>query len=306
MTRHLEGFKIIIIDDNTNHRLRLKQVLSNLNFKCKIEQARSESEGYVRLERSVEAFDCVFISSSVPSDSIGEFVLRARRFPNSKKALFLVCLAREHYKGSDVARFYLDGADGFISEPYSADQVQDLILITHEKKSKENSSHDKMRGAFDILVTNSRNLVSSAAMAISRGQPGQAERKAIRDVIDAARKTAEAIPEEDIEKTLLKQFLDASVRKGYVPRKQQKTKIEEAIHPGDVIKKIMSNRKFSEEKIRGNIKIDPEIFDALLNGQGTIDEFIARELSRVLGNGSSFWMEAQKKYDRLKPQTNDS
>ena len=163
-----------------------------------------------------------------------------------------------------------------------------------------------MRGAFDILVTNSRNLVSSAAMAISRGQPGQAERKAIRDVIDAARKTAEAIPEEDIEKTLLRQFLDATIRKGYVPRKQHKTRIEEAVHPGDVIKKIMSNRQFSEEKIRGNIKIDPEIFDALLNGQGTIDEFIARELSRVLGNGSSFWMEAQKKYDRLKPQSNES
>lgn len=303
----LEGFQALLIDDQTQRRLRLKQVLSNMTFKCKIDQARSEHEAFSMIERASRPLQCIIVSTSVASEGIANLLAQIKGFKNAKKSIFIVCLGSEHKKGSDVAKIFLDGADGFIFEPFAAQEIQDHILLMYEKKSQQISTVAKNQQALDILFADARHLINSAAMALSQGESALSERKAIRDVGASGRKAIEGLEVAEIEKILLARFKSEAVRKGYVPRKQVKIKVEEALHPGIVVQRAMQSQKFSEEKIRANLKIDPEALDALLKGEGMIDEFIARELARVLGRGSAFWLDSQKKYDKYletKPKDN--
>lgn len=296
----LEGFQALIIDDNTQRRLRLKQVLSNMSFKCKIDQARSEHEAFSMIERAVKPLQCIIVSTSVASESIGTLLSQIKEFKNAKKSIYVVCLGSEYKKGSDVAKIFLEGADGFIFEPFAALEIQEHLLLMYEKKSQQLSAAAKNQQALDILFADARHLINSAAMALSQGKNALSERKAIREVGASGRKAIEGLEVAEIEKILLTRFKSETVRKGYVPRKQVKVKVEEAIHPGLVVQKVIQSQKFSEDKIRTNIKIDPDVFDALLRGEGEIDEFIARELARVLGRGTAFWLDSQKKYDKFK------
>lgn len=298
----LEGLRTLIVDSSTEHRSRLRQALASIIFKGKIEQARTEAEAYSTLEYAKVPFNCIFVSSVLPCNSISAFISKAQGYESGNLSAFIVSLAAEHVKSAEVAKFYLDGAQGFISEPYSAQEIQELISLACAQKEKERQDLEKRVGAVDILSSEAMQILDSVAMALAQGKSTRIEKKELARATTLLRETAQQLPEWELAKILLKRFLDASIPKGYVPRKITRHKTEEILHPGAIIKRIMTDRKLSEERIRSNLKMDQAVFDAILAESGAIDETIAREIARIFGQGYNFWLDAQKKFDVKKAE----
>lgn len=298
----LQGLRTLIVDGNTEHRSRLRQALASIVFKGKIEQSRSESDALTALEDAKEPFHCIFVSSALHCSSIGSFISKAQGFESGSLSAFIISLAPEHVTSADVAKFYLEGAQGFISEPYSAQEIQELVNLALTQKEKERKDLELRTGAVDILAAEAVQIIDDVAQKTAQGKSAHKEKRDMSRATSRFRETSETLPVWELEKILFRRFLDAEIPKGYQPRRIAKQKSEVVLHPGAIISKIMKDRRLSEERIRANLKMDQAVFDAILEGSGSVDETMAREISRIFGHGYNYWLDAQKKYDQKKAE----
>jgi antitoxin HigA-1 len=70
-----------------------------------------------------------------------------------------------------------------------------------------------------------------------------------------------------------------------------------AIHPGRLLRREMTARNLSANRLAINLGVPSDRITDILNGRRSITADTALRLARYFGNAAQFWIDLQKKYD---------
>ena len=76
-----------------------------------------------------------------------------------------------------------------------------------------------------------------------------------------------------------------------------KGKIMKPVHPGRILKREMSARKLSSNKLALSLRVPSGRITQILNGKRGISAETALRFSRYFGNSARFWMNLQSRYE---------
>ena len=69
------------------------------------------------------------------------------------------------------------------------------------------------------------------------------------------------------------------------------------VHPGRILKREMSARKLSSNKLALSLRVPSGRITQILNGKRGISAETALRFSRYFGNSARFWMNLQSRYE---------
>ena len=76
------------------------------------------------------------------------------------------------------------------------------------------------------------------------------------------------------------------------------------IHPGRILKREMTARNLSANKLALALRVPSGRITQILNGKRGISAETALRLGRYFNNSAQFWMNLQSKYDLIKVEQN--
>lgn len=77
-----------------------------------------------------------------------------------------------------------------------------------------------------------------------------------------------------------------------------------AVHPGRILKRELSARELSANKLALALRVPSGRITSILNGKRAITPETALRLSRYFGNSAQFWMNLQTRYDLVTTERN--
>jgi antitoxin HigA-1 len=69
------------------------------------------------------------------------------------------------------------------------------------------------------------------------------------------------------------------------------------VHPGRLLKRELTARKLSANRLSRDIGVPSGRMTDILNGRRSITAYTAVRLGRYFGNGAQFWLDLQGQYD---------
>lgn len=75
------------------------------------------------------------------------------------------------------------------------------------------------------------------------------------------------------------------------------SKLQSAIHPGDVLRDVLTDAGLSANALALQLRIPANRLTAILNGQRSITADTAMRLGRYFGTSARMWMNLQTLYD---------
>lgn len=292
----LNSAHIMVVHPDSEGRGRLREALRSVVLKGTYANARALKPAIDGL-LSGQKFDFAFLSTQFPEDQLVEFLGSIKAMSEKQRPIVMLCLKPQDQHSSMVANLYAHGARGFVFEPYSPDELLSAMQIAQEKVSGQAESKD-MRIA-EFLLGDAMRLLDQVADWRSEGHKGGgAAGKELRRVASALKEAASKVDAAQFQGMMIERFGKATTKKkGLEPIKAPK-KIREAPHPGVELRKIMTQRSLSKEKLLSIVKIEAAELEALLAEQVSITEQSARELSRAMGKTAKHWIQLQTAYDR--------
>lgn len=76
------------------------------------------------------------------------------------------------------------------------------------------------------------------------------------------------------------------------------------VHPGRILKRELSARELSANKLALALHVPSGRITSILNGKRAITPETALRLSRYFGNSAQFWMNLQTRYDLVMAERN--
>jgi response regulator RpfG family c-di-GMP phosphodiesterase len=114
----------LLLDNDLDTRMRLRHALSlNPDFGRDI-QTNSFDEALQALKQEQESLDLIFIANTnLEFQDIQRFILDARALSGANEAAFVMVFSTYGGKDEFISQVYELGADSYIFEPYSADDL---------------------------------------------------------------------------------------------------------------------------------------------------------------------------------------
>ena len=126
----------ILMDRDMDVRMRLKQATSSVSSFGKVHQATKPEEALDKL-RSEGPVDVVFISYQYERQQISDFIKAAKADLAGQDTAYVLVLKRKGESNAALAEYMLTGADGFLFEPFSVDELVEITaLATRVKKER--------------------------------------------------------------------------------------------------------------------------------------------------------------------------
>jgi CheY-like chemotaxis protein len=117
-------------------RMRLKQATSSVTNFGKVHQASIPREALEKM-RVEGPIDVVFISYQYDKQQLTDFVKEAKQDPAGQDTAYVLILKRKGESNAALAEYMLTGADGFLFEPFSVDELVEItVLATRIKKER--------------------------------------------------------------------------------------------------------------------------------------------------------------------------
>lgn len=130
-----DRFHLLIIDPSSESRGKLKQAALSLPvfkkvFVCStIAEAQDGATGVVTP-------DVVFLSYRIDEEQIEAYIKSARETEDGQDCAYCAVLKSQDQSSTNVASGMLGGIDGFIFEPYSADNLREIAEVTAKIKKR--------------------------------------------------------------------------------------------------------------------------------------------------------------------------
>ncbi len=148
--------RILIIDDDVNHADTLKEVLTNLNYKCKVSYSGSHAVGLLEEEH----FDVVITDMIMKEvDGFG-IIKQCRKY--SPDAVIIVMTA---YGSIDMAvKAMKSGATDFVTKPLNLEELKirlskEIINQQHKRENIELKKQLQKRFNFENIIGNSLQMI---------------------------------------------------------------------------------------------------------------------------------------------------
>lgn len=113
----MEPIKILLIEDDEDYRVLIKDLLSTSGLSVEIEEAASSSEGLAALEN--KSFDCVLADYIIPGISGLEVIKTLKRSGNDTPIIILTAFGDEELKMALLK----EGARGYISKDALTEEI---------------------------------------------------------------------------------------------------------------------------------------------------------------------------------------
>lgn len=143
-------FDAIIIDPDLDTRMRLKAATTSVHQFGKVTLVNSSKEAVDTLVGRDMHCDVVFISHSITREETTSFIKEAKASKRGQDSAFVLVLKTKDQDSSTVAQNVLMGADGFLFEPYSVDNLVEITQLS--ARVKKERSETREAGAIKFLL----------------------------------------------------------------------------------------------------------------------------------------------------------
>jgi addiction module HigA family antidote len=303
---NLENLNVVVVFPDLMGRTKFREVLRSILYKSEISHekdlrtiAKKISEGLI------SKVDFIFISSKLPHSEIGAFLSGIAAAANPNPPSVVICLPGLSFNSSGlVAGWYLEGAAGFVSEPFATADISELLetIIEDKKKSAKSSSESKSRKAAKFLLADAVFLVDELAKLRSQGKEGGYTIKSLRSLSTAFANFYEQ-DKLGFETAIIDVFEKAKAPVINPQLAQKKTVMKQVKHPGTIIWDMMKQRNLEEDRMAALLKMELKDLNDLLWGKSDVTEPIAQNLSRALGMSPREWMKMQTDFKLYQEKT---
>lgn len=141
MANPVGRIKAIVIDSDTQARIRLKSATQSVVQFQVVDLHDSIDEVLARLENSGH-IDIIFISRRFSQREIDAFIERAKQTPGGQDSAYVIVLGTSKQDSQQVARNVLSGADGFLLEPFSVDNLAEITSLAARVKMERSQQRE--------------------------------------------------------------------------------------------------------------------------------------------------------------------
>jgi plasmid maintenance system antidote protein VapI len=300
----LDKLKVLIMNPDANSRRRIRESVVAVAYKAEVRQARTIQET-VEVLNLAEKTDILFVSDAIGAEQIRSLLNTLKEQGRLGKQKIIVTVdGAGSGMGSFVVELYLSGVDGFIAEPYSADEVMKLLEMVRDPSRALTADNPsiRVRRAAELLGSESMQPLDQLAEAAFAGtsDKGTAHRE-LKRIQQSLQQLFDQAPSV-LADTLATVFENATTPYATSRRVVQRaaTRVQ---HPGEIVDELMKLRGLTRERILASVRMLPEQFDQLLALQLPVNDMMARELARVLGKTSKEWVALQRRFDAANPAT---
>jgi response regulator RpfG family c-di-GMP phosphodiesterase len=135
-------YDALIVDPDIDRRMRLKTATTSVVQFKKVQLANKIAEAEDRLN-APGTWDVIFLNYSLEQEEIGKFIKKAKETDSAQDAAFILVLPAKDQESSTVASNVMIGADGFLFEPYSVDQLVEITDLAAHVKAERSAEREK-------------------------------------------------------------------------------------------------------------------------------------------------------------------
>ncbi len=159
-------YEAFIVDSDLDSRMRLKQATSSVHNFGKVQQIAALKEAVSKLS-GPDKCDVVFISYKFDQSEVTQFIKEAKQTPHGQDAAYVLVLRGQDQDSQTVASNVMIGADGFLFEPYSVDNLIEITSLAARVKRERSKSREA--AALKFLITDVMNQVDLIAFLKQSG-----------------------------------------------------------------------------------------------------------------------------------------
>jgi plasmid maintenance system antidote protein VapI len=202
-----------------------------------------------------------------------------------------------------VVSTYLSGVDGFISEPYTSEQLQELVQKVLDP-ARERVVHSAVRAVKSVTLLAREAVGHIDKMWMFRLEGGKGSGSALGELkrIEPSLRQLQEKHADAFEVGMCSVFEAVLPPDPSLLKSKSSSRAKRAQHPGQIIRSLMEQRGLTNERLLSLVRISPEEFEQILSGDLVINDVIARELSRALGKTAREWIALQRAFDVTKPK----
>lgn len=126
----------LIVDSNEERRIRLKGATQLVTEFSKVAVAPTLRDANEYIATAQAPWDVVFLSNEMNEDAISRFIQSSKKLPAGGNAAYVLILNTEKRGSSDVFTHMRSGIDGLLYEPYSVEQLTDIIELSAKVKQR--------------------------------------------------------------------------------------------------------------------------------------------------------------------------
>lgn len=132
----------ILVQDDMNSRMRLKQAMSSVVDFGQLNQLGTLPEALRELERDTIC-DVVFVSTSYEMKAIEEFITKAKTTKQGQDSAYVALIKSQSEGNTLIATLMMAGANGFLCEPYSVDNLVEITRIATKVRKERSEAREK-------------------------------------------------------------------------------------------------------------------------------------------------------------------
>lgn len=160
-----DRFNILIIDPDAKSRSMLKDAALSLPCFKKVLFC-SSLEDAIRMGSGFEPVDVATVSYKFTGTEVANFITEIKKTPKGKEWAFISVMKAKHLANEVVAESMLNGLDGFLFEPYSADNLREMAIVTAEVKHK--NELERTKGAIELFLNDISKHLDAVAFYASQ------------------------------------------------------------------------------------------------------------------------------------------
>lgn len=286
-----EELHVLIVDPVMQSRMRLQNSLRGLNVIDEVEQRNSYQLLIPELEQEEIPFDVIFLRSQDDTEEQNEMLNKILSHEGKRSPLVIYVLGAKHQRSDYVAELYANGAHGFLVEPYSPEDLEEIVLFVKEAAEKgEQDSPEKQRTAGEFAFQGALSLLDTAALNMNTHGGGGKALVHLRRTNETLRKLLKDLEPEQFEEIILRRT-ERFVEKADYSRFEGRGKGQKkAVHRGGLLHEVMEERGLPAGRLAPLLKIEEDELNRILAEEAPISEELAQELSRVIGKSKEFWL----------------
>lgn len=144
-----EKYSVWVVDNDMQARMRLKTATSSVATFGQVKLLNTMDEAVKALENSNHV-DIVFVARRFGQDVITQFVRKCKETQGGRDSAYVLVLKTDDQDSNTVAQNVLIGADGFLLEPYSVDNLVEIAQLA--ARVKRERSLEREQTALKFLV----------------------------------------------------------------------------------------------------------------------------------------------------------
>lgn len=183
-------FNVLILDPESSSRGKLKQAALSLGKFNKVHTTSTAQEALLKTD-GIDSVDVVFVSYRLSEDEIHEFIKKCKASKAGSDWAFILVVKATEQSNEKVANALLRGANGFLFEPYAADDLRAIAELTAKVKSE----NDERRRKTAALLLFNDVIPHIDAMAILR--QNKRDTKVARRRLEEKAKALESLKKND-------------------------------------------------------------------------------------------------------------